>query len=300
MIFLNNEAVAKDAKKIEELKSVFPLFFDKGTKYRPVTLRNNEGFFYKAKTGRVGGTMKLVDRPTAGVRITMRTRFYDDEFKMNEIVVSSSPPIKDVRGNVKFGKKDGLTLSHGCMITDLDQLYYLYFYYGNISNNAVLEKAPRPQFSFVMPEQEQGARISKAMQDAKMVTSIIEGLSDSSVEDILKKIGGSVSVDSMTNRDSLLVAYNGTKKEQVIGLVSAIEVISNEVGDTIKVDVQAVVTSALESGKIKIEDGKLFVRKKDGEFSLKAEKSLTGDEDEQFLEVVSYFDTNEAKLKLIQ
>ncbi len=300
MIFLNNELTPMEESKLARLKQVFPSFFEVGDKQKPVALRNNEGFSYKAKVGRAGGNMKVVDRPNAGVRITMRARYYDAEYKNNEIVVSSSPPQFDSKGNAKFGKKDGLSIAHGTVITDPDQLYFLYFFYPNISNGECAKKSPVPQFSFVMEELEQKNRLNKAAENARIVSAIASELSDVSVSDILRKLDVPSSNDALSNRDLLLSEYNTGRKSEVSSIVDSVLLVISEQGKTAKVDVQAVVEAAIENGKVKIEEGKLYILKKDGTFSTKADKSLSSaEEDEQLLEAVAYFSDNENKLNLI-
>lgn len=300
MIFLNNELTQMDADKLARLKEVFPSFFEKGDKKKPVTIRNNEGFSYKAKVGRAGGKMKVVDRPNAGVLTTMKTSFYDSEMKNNEIVISSSPPKFDQHGNAKFGKKDNLFIEHGKVITDPDQLYFLYFFYPNISNGECEKKSATPQFSFVMAELEQKNRLDNAVENSRIISAIASGLSETSIVDVLRKLNIALSEDDLGNRDSLLSVYNSGRKSEVSSVVDSVLAVVSEEGNTAKVDVQAVVEAAIQNGKVKVEEGKLYILKKDGTFSTKADKALSStEEDEQLLEAVAYFSDNENKLNLI-
>lgn len=299
MIYLDQKLVKADKEKMDELKKVFPSFFANPRK--PVSIRNNEGFSYKAKVGRLGRTMRQIDRPCAGVRITMRAQFYDEaNMAMSEIIVSSRPAKLDVSGNLKFDKNDGMMLEHGMLITDVDQLYFLYFYYNGISNNACENKSASPRFSFSMPELEQEVRISAAAEEARTLTAIASSLSDISIADILRKMNVPLSENKGENRDVLLRFFRGDRRAEVVKIVDDVLSVTEEKGSTTKIDIEAVVKEAILNGKLKIEEGKLFLVKKDGTFSTKAEKVLEGeDEDEMFLDAVSYFAGNETKLKQI-
>jgi hypothetical protein len=300
MIYLNQQLVQPDPEKVAILKEVFPEFFAKGGKGKPVSLRNNAGHSHKAKVGVPGKKMRVIDRPNAGLTINMRARFYGSDYTMNEIVISSRPAVVDKNGNLSFGKNDRVTLEHGTMISDHDTLYFLYFYYNNISNGAADNKIGNARFAFVMEEKERKDRIDNELADARIITAIASGLSDSSVIDALRKLREVETDDKMANRDNLRALFRSARKADVVKVVEDILSIVEEEGFTQKVDVEAVVREALSAGKIKIEDGKLYLRKTNGEFSDRAAKVLSGEDDmTRLLEAVTYFAGDEQKLKSI-
>jgi hypothetical protein len=300
MIYLNQQLVQPDPEKVAILKEVFPEFFAKGGKGKAVSLRNNAGHSHKAKVGVPGKKMRVIDRPNAGLTINMRARFYGSDYTMNEIVISSRPAVVDKNGNLSFGKNDRVTLEHGTMISDHDTLYFLYFYYNNISNGAADNKLASARFAFVMEEKERKDRIDNELADARIITAIASGLSDASVLDALRKLREVETDDKMANRDNLRALFRSARKADVVKVIEDILSIVEEEGFTQKVDVEAVVREALSAGKIKIEDGKLYLRKTNGEFSDRAAKVLSGEDDmTRLLEAVTYFAGDEQKLKSI-
>lgn len=298
MIYLDGKLTKPDAERVAILKEVFPSFFSKEKK--PVFIRNTAGNSHKAKVGRLGGSMKLVDRPNSGMMVTMRAQYQDDEYQMHELHVSLRPARVDKNNQLDFGKNDRIMVEHGTMITDSDVLYFMYFFYPNMANGQCEKKVQAPRFEFSMPDVERTAKISDAMDESRVLSAITSGLSDVSVADILRKLNAALSEDVSENRVTLLQLFRTNKRKEVTTIIDAVLAVTEEEGNTQKIDIEAVVREAINSDKIKIEEGKLYIRKKDGEYSSKADKMLVGeDEDERFLDAVTFFAGNESKLKQI-
>lgn len=302
MIFKNNEHIAMDADKLATLKSVFPNFFETGDKFRAVVLRNTSDRFFTASKGRLGGTMKNSQVPMSGVTIQMKAiSLNKDTYQNDQIIVSSTPPEKNAQGNVKYNTNSFVSMEDGTMIVDADVLYFLYFYYAGIANNAV-EKKHNVGFEFIMAEKEQSERISTARSEAKMILAITETLTSGSVKDVLRTIGIEGGADDNSNRDMLMAAYKGDKKSEIEAFVKEVLVVASEEVEVAKYyDVQEIVEKAFENGLLKIADGKLYGLKKGSEdFSDRATLVLkTEDDDSQMLEVIKYFTAQGSKIESI-
>ena len=301
--FLNHQLSSAPSEKMAELKKVFPKFF--GSNSEPVFLRANDHYFHKAKAGSSANRMKSVLRPNSAITIVMRAQDQNPKtYRIDEAVVASSAPeFNPMTNKANYKKSAHISVGHGKDIHDPNVLYFLYFHGDKVISNGNNKNQNAP-FCFVMPEQESAAKLQNETRNAEFIVKVSK-LSNESVIEIMAKYGLKSSGSEDINKNTLISKFkqsNGDVQDNLNMFADAIlSSGSKETKESVD-NVQSVVESAIESGLIKIEEGSVYLKKLGTEeYQKNATLKLKQvDSDGQLLEIVSFFNDNQDKLKYIK
>lgn len=298
--FKNHQLSAPDKEKMDKLKEVFPKATTAG-----VYIRATKKHWHSVKKGSSSSRLKDASVPCSPIAMVMEaTSTNPQTYEVDTITVSSIAPNKNpLTGRAKYGKNAYFLIAHNARVFDMNVLYFLYYHAGrNIGNG--FEPNPNAPFEFVMPEKESKELFENETRISEFSVKASK-LEIGSVKELLIKFKRGTSEIDERNRLDLTSLFKSSTTEVQENLNMFVDAILSDGKDEKKEStgsVQVAVENALAEGRMKIEDGKLFLLKL-GTTEFAATPTMkfkSTEQDTQLLEAIEFFNNNQDKLKYIK